>query len=341
MPAAAAAAAASSISTTLASRLRGASAPSANSWAAVVAATAGKGKRSGKEAVAVAREQLMTFQWEGKLPSVACIAPITAEAATERQISALVSNFRLQMYEGRRSLALLYKASDSATAELLQRFADGVLVKAVAARNTGEFPSTTALRYGSWAADADIIARWNADEWYHPQRLSMQIESMVLAARPVSLLKSWTLHGSSASSFETSVADKVGWEGSMVGEASWMKQHWMPMLEEERLMLGGVQAGSVVQLDMPELLAYRVDESSADYWHSVLLHFHIDEAQVSLLEAPKACTALPATVAAVGTMLQHDVTEKLGAELGDIYKTLVRSREAVSGSLRTLCEELS
>lgn len=328
-------------STSSSSRLRGASAnaPSLTGWAAVVAAGAGKGHgHSIKDAASVTREQLQSFKWAGKMPSIACIAPITAETATAEKLSALVSNFRLQTYGGRRTLQLLFQHSDIAVSELVHRYADGVIVKAVPVRATGQFPSTTALRYGAWATDADIIARWNADEWYHPDRLAMQVEAMVLAARPVSLLKSWTFHGSSVAPFENSAADKIGWEGAMMGEKGWMQEHWMPLLAEERDMLGGVQAGGIVQIDMPELMAYRVED--AENWHDALEHFHISEDQVALEDAPGACAELPANAAAAG-VLQHDVDEKLGAELGGIYKTLVNSRSTVSTSLHTLCEELA
>eukprot|EP00929_Paragymnodinium_shiwhaense_P005275 TRINITY_DN106_c0_g1_i1.p1 TRINITY_DN106_c0_g1~~TRINITY_DN106_c0_g1_i1.p1 ORF type:complete len:893 (-),score=215.80 TRINITY_DN106_c0_g1_i1:129-2807(-) len=317
------------------SRLRGSVAsPGPSTWADVVAAGSGKGKMTDKQAWLVGRDQLMSYQWEGKKPSVTCIVSITAEDATEAKLGALISNFRLQTYAGRRALMLLYRHTDTAVGEMLQSYADGTAIKAVPARSFGDFPSTTAFRYGAWAADGEVIARWNVDEWYHPHRLTMQIESMLLSGRPVSLLKTWTVHGSADGVFETNITDKIGWEGSLVGESSWMKSHWMPLLSEERHMLD-IQSYDVAQIDMPELLAYNV-EDSAD-WHDVLSHFNVTEDQASRPEMPTVCSQ----EAQSDSDLSDDVERALGAHLSGVYKSLIFSRQSVSGSLRTLCEELA
>eukprot|EP00929_Paragymnodinium_shiwhaense_P005276 TRINITY_DN106_c0_g2_i1.p1 TRINITY_DN106_c0_g2~~TRINITY_DN106_c0_g2_i1.p1 ORF type:complete len:908 (-),score=199.25 TRINITY_DN106_c0_g2_i1:84-2807(-) len=326
------------------SRLRGSAAsPGPSTWADVVAAGSGRGKASqdlgrlwkttDKQTWLVSRDQLMSYQWtEDKKPAVACIVAITPEDATDAKLVALISNFRLQTYEGRRVLMLLHRNTDTAVGEMLQRYANSSSIRAVAVRSIGEFPSTTALRYGAWAADAEIIARWNMDEWYHPQRLTMQIESMLLSGRPASLLKSWTVHGTLEGAFETNISDKTGWEGSLVGEASWMKSHWMPLLSEERHMLD-IQSYDLAQVDMPELMAYDV-EASTD-WHDVLSHFNATEDQVSRLAMPSVCSQQATD------KLEDDFEISVGAELSDAYKALLASRHAVSGSLQTLCEELA
>merc|ERR1719271_890648 len=95
---------------------------------------------------------------------------------------------------------------DQDVAELVKQYADGTFVKSVAVPHGGDFPSTTGLRYGAWSAgDADIIARWNFDEWHHPRRLAMQVRALAKSSRAVSVLKRWTVMR--AASVEPSTAD--------------------------------------------------------------------------------------------------------------------------------------
>merc|ERR1719203_1302135 len=108
-------------------------------------------------------------------------------------MDSFVDNFRHQHYEGGKSLVLVYHHSDHRAAKLAKERADGVFIKAVAAQGV-EFPSTAAARFGMWhARDADIIARWDFEAWYHPERLNMQVRALTLSARPASLLARWTV----------------------------------------------------------------------------------------------------------------------------------------------------
>jgi len=244
------------------------------SWAGLISSLkqGSDSKSLDKGLIAVERGQLRSQKWQGKLPTVACIVAIPSSSNAKAQIKHVVENFRLQNYEGQRQLVILYRApsptassstvTDSEVEELVRKHADGTFIKGVAARSHGEFPSTTSLRYAAWETDADIIARWNFDEWYHADRLSMQVRALVLTSRPVSLLKSWTVLGPEKASPGMLLSDNIGWESSIVGEAAWMKSHWMPLLYHERQVLGGTQSHSVVQVDMPELSTYIMDAGS-------------------------------------------------------------------------------
>merc|ERR1719247_3392498 len=101
-----------------------------------------------------------------------------------------INNFRLQDYEGSRQLVLVYHHADPDAAELVRTYADGSYIKGLAAQGNETFPSAAALRYGAWSSDADVIARWDFEEWHDPSRLSMQVRALAMAAKPASVLAS-------------------------------------------------------------------------------------------------------------------------------------------------------
>jgi len=217
--------------------------------------------------VSVRKADLVGLKWSGMIPSVACIAAIPDGRAAQARLKYFINNFLLQQYEGPKQLVLVYHRSDERAAKLVKAYADGSYIKGVAAFGDGEFPSTTAFRYGAWSADADIIAHWDFDEWHHPDRLAMQIRALGLTGRPASILKQWTVlqEGQQSTLFAG-----VGWEGSLVGEAKWMHEHWHPLLQEERVVLESGRDHHLAQVAMPELSVYN---AGSDDWASVMRHF--------------------------------------------------------------------
>merc|ERR1719162_2774107 len=86
---------------------------------------------------------------------------------------------------------------------------------------------------------------------------------------------------------DTSLSDSIGWEGSLIGEAAWMKSHWMPLLKEERAILGGAEAHHVVQVDIPDLAVY--NSKSGQGWSDVLHHFGRDGEDAEALAGSPTC----------------------------------------------------
>lgn len=204
-----------------------------------------------EEAVVVPIEELRRAFWAASAPMVACVAAIPATVAARRELAATVDSFRLQTYEGPRQLILVYHADDHESATLTRRFADGSYIKAVAARGDA-LPSTTALRYGAWASDADVIARWDLGDWQHPDRLALQTRSLGLARRSGSLLRRPAAGGSPGA-----------WaEGSLVGEREWMARHWFPLLGAEGASFAA-HASHLALLDAPQLVVARPPSGDA------------------------------------------------------------------------------
>jgi len=239
-------------------------------WREVVAWPTNGASRHNSSLAVVTREQLRRAKWGGMIPKVACVTAIPSGSEARARMKYFINNFRLQSYEGPRQLILVHHKNDTEAARLVKPYADGSYIKAVAAQgNEAVFPSTTALRFGAWASDGDVIARWDFDEWHHPQRLSMQVRALALTNRPACLLRQWTVLEESGREARI-LSGHLGWEGSLVGEASWMREHWHPLLEEERAVLGGAQAHRVVQVDMAELSVYNAGSQD---WASILKHF--------------------------------------------------------------------
>lgn len=201
--------------------------------------------------VVVSSKDLLDAHWAGHIPKVACIMSVPTSHDTEVRLREAIENFRAQRYEGPKELILIYKHQDEQTANLVHTLADGFVIKYVAAHND-EARSTTAMRFGAWHSDkdAEIIARWDIDDWHDPQRLALQVRALGFTGRPASLLKrvsKITADGNGAVA-----AGGISWAGSLVGERAWMEKHWFPFTPGEDDVLEG-SMGLVAQLDMPEL----------------------------------------------------------------------------------------
>jgi len=205
-----------------------------------------RGSKGSTERKVLTRAQLKHAKWQGHAPKVACITAISAGRDARARMKYFIDNFNLQNYEGDRELIIVYHHEDSEARRLVQAVADGDRIRGVATRTHEKMPSTLALRFGAWVAtDADVIARWDFNDYHHPQRLSMQVRALAMSSRPASLLTAAT------SDFtDLSTAHEHGF---LVGETRWMHEHWYPLLEEEAAVLKGAEASHLVVVDMPEL----------------------------------------------------------------------------------------
>lgn len=186
-------------------------------------------------------EDLHALKWSGAKPHVACIAMVPPGRHSYYRMMYFVDNWKLQDWESK-ELVLVYQHGDKRLANVVQKYVDGKSVKAVAARD-GAFPSTAALRFGAWSVKADVIARWDFDEWHHPQQLTLQVKALAMTSRPASLLQPTGTHGAKAT-------DR---EASLLGEAKWMREEWYPFLNHGSDVLEEDRAHHIVQVDVPKL----------------------------------------------------------------------------------------
>jgi hypothetical protein len=318
----------------------------------------GKGTRGHPRIAQVSREQIQDAKWQGRIPKVACITVVPARSDTPIRLKYFLKNFQLQRYEGPRQLVLVYQSSDIKLGELLRSYADGTYIKTAGLNDYVEFPSTAALRYGAWLADADIIAHWSFYEWHHPQRLAWQVRALASAVRPVSLVKNVS------GTISTAASDVVFSETSLVAEASWAQQHWMPYMGT------AYHPRDIVQVNIPELAVHTLERVrsnmaqadteaknnlSVDVERNTQTNSKLDvtegvqatNARNTGLEASQGGTAVCASLALakrVSLVANSSVTGAIqkvaGIGFADTFREMIRKREEIENSLHSLCHDV-
>jgi len=209
------------------------------------------------EPMVIANKSLLhAARWTGRIPTVACITMLPRSSARiEAWLEAFVFNFQHQNYEGSKRLVLVYQHSDQMAAKMVGKFVDGTTIMSAVARGD-EFPSATAARFGMWHAHgADVVARWDFEAWHHPERLNMQVRALTLSARPASLLARWTVLDNKGPGGISAKEDGAHWDGSLVGQTTWMQKYWYPFLQENDEVIAH-EPQDIVSVDEPGLLTY-------------------------------------------------------------------------------------
>jgi len=209
--------------------------------------------RTRRQVQILSGSELRHAHWSGMIPKVACITVLPCGEPLHPRLRYFINNFRLQSYEGPRQLILVYHHTNLEAARLVRLYADGVFIEGIAVFGT-EYPSAASFRFGAWESDADVVARWDFDAWHHTQRLSMQVRALSLSGRPACFLRQWSVR-SEAGDIHI-VSDGSRWDASLVGEASWMRDKWYPLLEEFQMAVESGKERQVVYVDLSELTIY-------------------------------------------------------------------------------------
>jgi len=289
------------------------------------------GHDTGAWAVPLTRQQLNQGKWKGAVPKVGCITAVPRGA--QHRIMYVVNGFLLQEYEGASQLVIVYHQGDEASAKVVRGYADGQRIKGVAFRGEGDLPSTMALRYGAWSSDAEVIAQWDFDDVHHPDRLSLQVRALAVAKRPASLDLGDPEDGAPA----------AGREASIVGEAAWMREHWHPLLDEERGVLERAQAHNIVLVDAPELLL--VDPLGRH--QSQVRNTTAASTQASSEDNSLETAGIEACRSEIREAEQRDhkvelhgkIVEEVGADLGERFRALTEKRSSIAHKFAVLCSE--
>lgn len=289
----------------------------------------------GAQALTLNRDGLGLAAWSGDAPNVSCIMALPATATAQFHLMYAVNNFKLQRYDGDSELVVVYHHDDAEGAKLVRKYMqEGARVRGVASRDdVGSFPSTMAFRYAAWTSRAQVIAQWDFEAYHHPERLSMQVRAMATSRRPGSLLLD-----DAAQQPDAAGAPAHGREGSLVGEAAWMRQHWHPLLDEEHGVLELAQAHNVVLVDSPAYLygtgaAGHPHESNSDASGSAQVQ---DELELRGIEACRSLGSGAAAQTPEPTLEQ--ALEDVGAEAGELPRLLERRRD-VAAKFGALCAE--
>jgi hypothetical protein len=243
-----------------------------------------------------------------------------------------INNFRLQDYEGPRQLVLVYEHTDKEAAELVRSYVDNSYITAVATRGV-EFPSAAALRYGAWSSHADIVARWDFDEWHDPSRLSMQIRAMAMTSRPACMIK----HPHEVDKDDEGKVVPI--TSSLAGERSWMDKHWRPYSEGGQTFV----YSHVVDVDMQnDRLASSIGHIQQAFPESVGQQKTEEHIEVVAHEHEWNMTeCLEFDPASNLTADEHILEERLdgsvGHEMGKQFHKLLARRHDISQKLQLLC----
>jgi hypothetical protein len=210
------------------------------------------------------KEHVESRQWQGTLPKVVCITVLPGASEVRRRLRYFVSAFLSQSYEGPRELVLVYRSGDAGIAQTVKPYLDGLVIKeAVVPRTPGmRFPSAAAYHTGATRVhDADVIARWEFDEWHHPDRLSLQMRALALTTRPACILPDEPEAedeevSEEEADGEVSAEASFGRPGSVLGEASGMREYWSSFPTKEPLTALPDRQHTVI-LSMSELLVPR------------------------------------------------------------------------------------
>mmetsp|Transcript_107826 Transcript_107826/g.311557 ORF Transcript_107826/g.311557 Transcript_107826/m.311557 type:complete len:522 (-) Transcript_107826:77-1642(-) len=249
---------------------------------------------------------LRASRWSGMIPGVSCIAAVPRHGTSATQVEEVVREFHAQSYEGRRQLVLVYHYEDEEAAAQVRQLADGHHIKGSAARGpAAEYPSAASLRFGAWASDGEIVAHWDFEERYSPERLSLQVRALAYANRPAALLV--PEEGAGASNFT---------ETSLLGERLWMNEHWQPLLKEQLAVLKGVEAHHIAHVRAgADLLPQR-------------------------RAAPEVCDGIADKVPEpLMGAVEGKLAEALGEELAARFHLLATKRAETAEKLRTICGE--
>jgi len=289
----------------------------------------------------VLRHDVRHMHWAGDIPKVACITVIHSSRHTKARMMYFINNFRLQDYEGPRQLVLVYHHTDTDAARLVRSYADASYIKGVATHGVNEFPSAAALRFGAWSSDADVIARWDFDEWHDPSRLSMQIRAMAMASRPACIIRQ------PHEPHKNDEEKRTPSTSSLAGERTWMDKHWHPFLEGERTVLETSHAVQMVELDMQNNnLASNISHVEAGFRERPDQKTKVRTKVLGMTRTPAAhAWTLPECLAFdnsnSSTIDEHSLEDAVGGTVGvDMSKqfhTLMTRRHDITQKLQLLC----
>mmetsp|Transcript_111762 Transcript_111762/g.193725 ORF Transcript_111762/g.193725 Transcript_111762/m.193725 type:complete len:743 (+) Transcript_111762:93-2321(+) len=282
----------------------------------------------------VSKSDVRHLNWGGFIPKVACITAISYSTRTKARMMYFIDNFKLQSYEGPKELVLVYNQSDTHAARLVRKYADGVYIKSVAARDARDFPSSAALRYGAWSTDADVVARWEFEEWHDPKRLSMQVRAMAATSKPACILQS-TPDQSRKTDLK---AEAFVQETSLIGERSWMKAYWQPFSGKENANVVSPPAAHLVQLAMTAPQPKK-DESQGKPVSNFRATTTKEANQAVHEWTMDECLDLDTNATVLASNTEEAIDKNMGHDMSKMFHKLAARRRDITQRMVLLCVE--
>lgn len=170
----------------------------------------------------------------------------------------VIDCFRDQSYVNRQ-LVIVYEESDELTCGFLHGLTWEENIKLVKVPDKPVKFSLGKLRNLSLEqADGDYVCQWDDDDWYAPDRLSAQMEAVLKADRPASVLSRWIVFD--AIRRKAYLSNRRLWEGSILCRKELMLNKPYPEIskgEDTEVIESLVRKNLLTVIhDMPELYIY-------------------------------------------------------------------------------------
>jgi glycosyltransferase involved in cell wall biosynthesis len=164
-----------------------------------------------------------------------------------------VQCFLRQTYAAR-ELVVVYESDDQATREFLETTNDP-MIRVVEVPATPKLPLGVLRNIAIEAAGGLFIAQWDDDDWYAPNRLTVQLDALLKFGKTGCVLLRWFVYDTLTGLAYVSATR--AWEGSIV--AIRRKMPTYPALEkgeDSSVINDMLEKKQLVGLDRPDLYIY-------------------------------------------------------------------------------------
>ena len=204
-----------------------------------------------------------------KNPLVSCLC-VTHQKP--QMLQRVIDCFRNQSYANRQ-LVIVYEESDELTCGFLHGHTWEESIKLVKVPDKPVKFSLGKLRNLSLEqADGDYVCQWDDDDWYDPDRLSIQMKAIFKADRPASILSRWVVFD--AITIKAYLSCRRLWEGSVMCRKDIIQNRSYPEIAkgEDTEMIDYLSKNDWLAVidDRPELYIYTYH--GANTWESA--HFN-------------------------------------------------------------------
>lgn len=189
------------------------------------------------------------------LPFISCLCVTRNKPLMLQRV---INCFRNQSYRNKQ-LVIVYEESDELTGGFLHGFTWEESIKLVKVPDKPvKLPLGTLRNLSLEHADGDYVCQWDDDDWYDPDRLSVQMDALLKAGRTACILSQWIVFD--AVSSKAYLSNRRLWEGSILCRKDILQNRSYPEISkgEDTEVIDYLLRNNLLTVihDMPELYIY-------------------------------------------------------------------------------------